>query len=403
MQFFLRLIPARDLLTIRNLRWLLLSHLCADLYFYSTTIVLFQQQRGLNFAGMFAMESILSIAILVADIPTSIWADRFGYRRIILLGRLCSIIGMLCFLFAHGFWMFAVSNVLGGFAIACNSGCEGALIYQNLTEQQRELQGSAAFTLLRLASTCGLFLGLASGSFLGAISPTLAVGASIVPLLLSLLAALSIQEQKEQPAKLSRHVDWRAVEIVKVALKTIRNKPELVGLSIINSAAFAFTNAIFWFNQPYFIRVGIPVMWFGPLMGAAMGLQFLVLLQMSRLQRALGTRMMLILSCFLPGVAYILLARISQTYITAVLVGCVVALSSWREPLVNNQLHKNVNDEARATTLSALSLIGSFTGIMLNPWIGSLGDRGLIFAGLGLGIGLLVPGISIPVVIRKHD
>ena len=401
MRFFLHLLPARDLLGIRNIRWVLLSRLCANLYFYSTTIVLFQQQRGLTFIAMFAMESILSIAILVADIPTSIWADRFGYKKIILLGRLCSITGMLCFLFAHGFWMFAVSNVLAGFAIACNSGCEGALIYHSLTERQREHQGNAAFTLLRLASTCGLFLGLASGSLIGALNPTLAVGASIVPLSFSLLAALHIQEQKELPVKLSQHIYWQVVEIVKVALKTIYIKPELVGLSMIDSAAFAFTNAIFWFNQLYFARADIPVIWFGPLTAAAMVLQFLVLLQMSRLQRSLGTRVLLILSCLLPGTAYILLVSISQPYVTVALVGCIIAFSSWREPLINNQFHKNVSDEARATTLSALSLLGSFTGIALNPWIGSLGDQGLSMTGSRMGIGLLVLCLPILLLIKE--
>lgn len=401
MRFFLHLLPARDLLSIRNVRWLLLSRLCADLYFYSTTIVSFQQQRGLNFTSMLAMESILSIAILVADIPTSIWADRYGYRRIILLGRLCGVAGILCFLFAYGFWMFAVVNVLIGFAIACSSGCEGALIYQNLTKQQREQQGNSAFTLLRLASTCGLFLGLTSGSFIGALSPTLAVGVSIVPLVLSVVAASQIQEQKELAATLSQSINRQAAEIIKVALKTIRNKPKLVGLSMIDSAAFALTNAIFWFNQPYFTRAGISVVWFGPLTAAAMGLQFLVLLRMTTLQQYLGTRIMLILSCLLPGIAYTLLTKASQPYVTVALIGCVIAFSSWREPLVNNQFHKNVRDEARATTLSALSLIGAFTGIALNPWVGSLGDRGLSTTGLGLGIGLLILCIPLLVVVKK--
>ncbi len=203
MRFFLHLVPMRELLAIRNLHWLLVSRLCANLYFYSTTIVLFQRQHGLNFTDMFVMESILSIAIIVADIPTSIWVDRFGYRRIILLGRLCSIVGMLCFLFAYGFWMFAVANVLGGFAIACNSGCEGALIYQSLTELQRERQGNAAFTLLRLASTCGLFLGLASGSFIGALSPALAVGASIVPLLILSHSCISYTRTEEASSEVT--------------------------------------------------------------------------------------------------------------------------------------------------------------------------------------------------------
>lgn len=100
MRLLLRWLPARDILSIPSVRWLALTRLCTNLFFYSTTIVLFQQQRGLNFTEMFLMESILSGSIWLADVPTSIWADRFGYRRMILLGCLCNLVGMVCFLFA---------------------------------------------------------------------------------------------------------------------------------------------------------------------------------------------------------------------------------------------------------------------------------------------------------------
>src|SRR3981081_1869793 len=111
MRFFRCLLPSRDLLALPAVRWFVLSQFCTNLFFYSTTIVLFQQQRGLNFTEMFLMESLLSGAIWIADIPTSIWADRFGYRRMIILGCVCNLAGILCFALAYGFWMFAVANV----------------------------------------------------------------------------------------------------------------------------------------------------------------------------------------------------------------------------------------------------------------------------------------------------
>jgi len=68
---------------------------------------------------------------------------------------------------------------------------------------------------------------------------------------------------------------------------------------------------------------------------------------------------------------------------------------------VSNQLNKHIEDESRATTLSALSLIGSCTGILLNPWIGSLGDQGLTATGLGLGICLILLCALIPFVVKE--
>jgi MFS family permease len=401
MQFFWRFLPSRDVLAVQPIRWLVLSRLCANIFFSSTTIVLFQQQRGLNFTAMFLMESILAGAILLADIPTSIWADRFGYRRMIIFGSLCSLAGMLCTLFAYGFWWFAVANVLGGFAIACTSGCESALFYHNLTDKMREKYGDAAFALLSMASTCGFFLGLLTGSFIGAFSPTLAVGVSIVPLLCSLAAAWRIQEVQVISGSLVPPRKPRVLKIVQIALKTIRHQPILIGLKLFSSAAFSLTNAIFWFNQPYFARAGMSVALFGPAMALAMGCQLLMMLRITTFLRHLGTRLMLVLACLLPGVAYLLLTRAAQPLFTIGLVVCVVTFSAWQEPLVSNQLNKYIDDESRATTLSALSLVGSLVGIALNPWIGMLGDRGLTTVGLGMGVSLVLLCGLAPFVVKE--
>lgn len=353
MRFFERLSPSRDLLAIPSIRRVVLARLFTNLFFYSTTIVLFQQQRGLNFTAMFLMESILSGAILVADVPTSIWADRFGYRRMIILGCLCGIVGMICFALAYGFWMFAVSNVIGGFSIACSSGCESALVYSSLTPELREKRGNAAFTLLSMASTCGFFVGLATGSFIGAYSPTLAVVMSIVPLVCALFAAWRIPEQQVLLA--DSQAKPGIGKIVKTALRTIRHQPVLIGLKVFSSATFSLTNAIFWFNQPYFERAGIPVAWFGPLMAMAIGLQFLALLRLTRFLQHLGTRQMLILSCLLPGLAYILLTRTAQPLLTVAFVASIVAFSAWQDPLVNNLLNKRVKDELGNYPLSSFA------------------------------------------------
>lgn len=405
MQFFLRLLPAHNLLALPTIRWVILSRFCTNLFFYSTTIVLFQHQRGLNFTAMFLMESILSGAIWLADVPTSIWADRFSYRRIIILGCVFNLIGMLCFALSYGFWMFAVANVLGGFSIACNSGSESALMYNSLATEAREKQGNSAFALLGTASTGGLFLGLTTGSFIGAYSPTLAVIMSIVPLACSLVFAWRIPEQPTlhtAPPELA-HVSIE--KIIRIALQSIHQQPRLIGLTIFNSAAFVLINAIFWFNQLYFIRAGIPIILFGPIMSVAVGLQFLMVSRINLFLQRLGARVMLMITCFLPGIAYLLLMRTMQPFLTAGLVVCVVAFSGWRDPLVSDQLNQNIPDASRATTLSALSLIGSCTGVIANPWIGSLGDQGLMITGLGMGTCLILLCTLLPFVVKKsmHD
>jgi MFS family permease len=385
MSFFWRFVPSCDLLRIPLLRWLVITRFFGDLFFYSTTMVLFEQQRGLNFTEMFLLEAILSGAILLADVPTSIWAERIGYSRMLLIGRAIGLVGMAGFASAYGFWMFAVAETLGGIAVASVSGCESALIYTSLSPQKRSNQGGDAFALLSSASSAGFLLGLLTGSFLGACSPTLAVVASVVPALLAFFASLRlyryapatcVQEQKEVvPVIQTMHVAWH----------TIRAQPALACLSLLRWIAFALTNAIFWYNQPYFQKAGIPIVFFGPVMAAAMGLQLFLVLQTTTLQRILGTRPLLVCACLLPGLCYMLLTWFHTPLLTMGLVAGVVCFSAWLPPIVEQEVNQRISDKSRATTLSSLSLIGMLGKSAFDPAIGHLGDLGLEKVSMGLG------------------
>jgi glycerol uptake facilitator-like aquaporin len=170
-------------------------------------------------------------------------------------------------------------------------------------------------------------------------------------------------------------------------------------LSIFSSLAFALVNAIFWYNQPYFARAGIPIALFGPFMAGAMALKVLLVQRIPALQHRLGTRTLLVLSCLLPGMAYILLAFTHALVATVLLVACIVAFSGWRHPLVDHELNQRIPDDSRATTLSALSLVGSLASIAFNPLIGYVGDLGLNVTGIGLGLGMIGLCVLVPLVV----
>src|SRR5216683_2330569 len=117
MQFLICLVPDRELWSIHNLRLLVIIRFLSNIIFYSTVIVRFESSRGLNFTQMFLLESIISVAALVFDIPTGIWADQFGYRRVLLLGYGLCALSVAIFAFTYGFWWFAFASVLFGTGI----------------------------------------------------------------------------------------------------------------------------------------------------------------------------------------------------------------------------------------------------------------------------------------------
>ena len=226
-------IPAeyRVVWRVRDLRLLAMSRFWSNLMFYSTVIVAFERSRGLTFTQMFLLESILSAAAWLLDIPTGVWAELIGYRRLLLLARVFELTSLIVTIFAYGFWPFAFGAVLYGAHLACASGSEDALVYASLpvtstlpvvdgalalngdiavgastldgasalvgaagdaAPSDNAQLGAAAFALLGAANSAGFCVGLALGSFIGARSPTLAVVATVIPMTLALVVTLRL-------------------------------------------------------------------------------------------------------------------------------------------------------------------------------------------------------------------
>lgn len=376
-----------------NIRWLALIQFLTNLTFYSTVIVAFQSGRGLTYTEIFWMESILSAAVFLGEVPAGLLADRFGHRRMLILGQVLFVCSYVMFALAHGFWPFALSSVLFGAGLACISGCDTALLYESLPQTDRDRLGTPVFSLMSAASSAGFFCGLVAGSFMGQTDPTLPVYINVLPMALALGASFLLRsgtgpaDGHEEPVRVSA--------LIRQTVDLLRLKPGLVALSLFGSAAFALVNAVFWFNQPLFAQAGIAVAWFGPLTAAAVGMGMLAALAAPRAERLLGARGALAFACVAPGLAYLAFGLVGSPLPAGLLVMAVVGGSAWRQPILRSELNRQIPDGARATMLSTLSFLGTLAGIALNPLVGRAGDVGLDFTARFLGMGLVLLGLLV--------
>src|SRR6185503_1543708 len=80
---------------------------------------------------------IYSAVIVLAEVPTGVFADRFGRRRSMLLGALAMVGACMLALQAHDFPTFAIAEALGALSIALCSGADTAYLYDLLAAHDR--------------------------------------------------------------------------------------------------------------------------------------------------------------------------------------------------------------------------------------------------------------------------
>ncbi len=391
--------PWLRLLAIPNVRRLAEARFLANVYFYSAVIVRFESSRGLDYTQMFLLESVLSLTIWLLDIPTGIWADRIGYRTLLIVSHALNAASLVVMLLAHGFPVFAFGAVLFGAGVACASGCESALVMRSLAASDvgdGARHSASAFALLGACSSAGFLVGLMTGTLFGAHDPTLAVAATLVPATLAVVAVCLLRPVSPDLAAGKAAPAIGPRRALALAWRLMVRQPALIGLSLTGSASFVCVNAIFWYNQPLLERAGVAASWFGPLTAIAVGCAVVVPLTLRLARRYVSRRVSFAVSLLAPGLGYLALARVGSAWAVVALLALVVGGAAWREPLLSEALNERIDDAARATTLSALSFVGALAGVAANALVGRAGDAGLTVVGYALGATLLALGCLAP-------
>ena len=390
------------LLTIPNIRRLAETRVLTNMYFYSAVLVKFETSRGLNYTEIFLLESVLSLSIWLLNIPTGVWADRVGYRRLLIVSRILNLASVLVTLVSFNFFIFAIGSVLFGAGVACDAGAEDAVLMRTLADGSRAgepISSSSAFALLGASASVGFFIGLVTGSLFAAHDPTIAVVATLFPAALAIGTTWLLRPLPPLPAapETAGGADRQAApHPLAAAWRLMRREPALVGLSLVQSGSWVCVNAIFWYNQPLLGRAGVVERWYGPLTALAVACGIIVPLLLPTARRWLNRRLCFGLSLLAPGIAYLALARAASPWLVAALLALVVGGSAWREPLLSEALNERIADEARATTLSALAFLGALAGALANALVGRAGDAGLAVVGFGLGATLIALACAAP-------
>ncbi|WP_322546201.1 MFS transporter, partial [Clostridium perfringens] len=107
------------------------------------------------------------ILIILFEIPWGIFADRFGYKKTLVIVNFIFFISKIVFFKANSFWMFLFERILLSISISGLSGCDESLIYLSL---DKEDNSERVFARYGWFSTIGFLLGSMISSFIISIS-----------------------------------------------------------------------------------------------------------------------------------------------------------------------------------------------------------------------------------------
>ena len=349
-----------------NIKKLYLGAFLTQFFFFAPIIIPFFTSLNFSMREVFFIESIFFATIVVFEIPSGYFADRYGRRQSLIIGSIFSLAGAIIWSMSYGFASFLIGNFIWGLGLAFASGADTALLYESLLRLNKEkeykkIQGNIIFI-----AEMSLFVSSIIGGLMTLISLRASIYATIIPFFVWFLVALSLKE--------TRHVkEHETIDHFLEILKTsFWHNPKVRSIGIF-SGVFGFFTAAFFLSQNYLEFIKIPLIYFGFIISSfsllsGMGAKYAYVIE-----KKLGFKKLLIAIILIPAISWIALFNIASIWgiIPLLIAG---ALSGVAYPIFQDFVNARVASDRRATVLSIMSFIEKGLFVVISPFIGWVVD-----------------------------
>lgn len=349
-------------------------------------VVYLIEDRGLTLGQILLLEAVVFGAIVVAEVPTGVIADRYTRRLSMLLGSLFSAVAFVVFGLASSIELLMGSYVLFAIGGALMSGADEAFLYDSLRAVGRSEEFAGVFGRFNARMTVGIAVFTVAGGLMVIWTPLSwpIVLSGVLALVAAGFALLLVEPPREQS-------DRSFLRIGRSAAGRIVRTRALRWIVVISAAVQGIELVVFTTFQPILVGEGVPVWALGwvaagmMLVAAAGGWSSWRVRQRFGLSRSLAV---------LPALAALgVLGGASGMLWLFPVFTCAMFAREALRPLVVEYLSRRVPDGERATTLSVHQLAAWLATIGISLGLGLVVDR------VGLGTALAAASAVLVVIV----
>jgi MFS family permease len=365
---------------ISSINRLIIAQTFRAFNFAGPIFTLFLLAKGLSLQQILTITSILLLSGIFFEVPTGVFADRYGRKWSMVVGAFISAGGWALWLYTDTFIGFAFVYALFGLANAFCSGSDQALIYDELKRTGRADDAQKVFSHYNGASAIAYAV---AAFFGGLIASTHNLPAyyilfkmTLVTSVIGFLFTWTIKETKHTlQGDAMGHKQQNALQQFTVGLSLLKNNKKLRKITFFSTFAAAF--GLMELYQVYFSHASVPTAWYGYALALSSILIAITKWNAYRLEQWFGVEKSMVIISVLQILLFCAMAVIIQPaaailfFIFADMVGNV------RDPIMTDYQNRHIDGRNRATILSTISLINNgYVAIML-PVIGWIADKNL--------------------------
>lgn len=365
----------------------------------NSVIQLFYLSRGLDLGQVVYLSLVWTITSFFCDIPSSFLADRFGRKKLIIMGIILTSFSTFLLFNASGFLMFTISYIIAAAGYSFFMGTDQAIIYDSLKEVGDEDKSNRVAGKYYSAQSLPKIIMPFVGSFIARdLLPwqfKILILIDLIGSVVAIILASFLTEPKIE------YVKRKTMALFMEGINLIKNDNVLLKFAlnkiIIFQAAF-----VYWRIYQVFLKNnGMPIFYLGLIYTFFQGVLFFMFWNSEKVQNKIGSLRFANLFPVLGFLAIVVSLFINN--LAAQFIACVILLivGTVRDPFFMSQMQRRIKSFNRATATSTLNTIKNISDVPIYLLIAYLAKINVTYVLVVSGLLFLIPMLFMQV--KKKD
>ncbi|MFN8578306.1 MAG: MFS transporter [Candidatus Sericytochromatia bacterium] len=347
---------------------------------------LFGLERGLNIQEMVYIEILYAFVVLVFEVPTGIFADKYGYKISIVISSVLYFFEMIILSNAYNFYTFSIATTLVAIAGALASGSMNALLYNSLKSENLENDFEKIIGRQNIFGVISASIAGLTGSYIAdKYGFTMNYYLSIISYFICLIVSFSLVEPKINDNEFKDEEDEKFDFKNIISFFNENSEVKLLGFyNIIFGALIVYIEEYY---QIYLKEINFPVYLFGFVLLIIFICDGISHLYSYKFKKLANNKYLFIINMFISSLCLISTNYI-KNYYSILSLAFVFFLYGITEPLIMGTLHHRIKTD-RATIESFISFGLRFFTIIIGLLFGYISTNLSIFNGF-MFLGLIM-------------
>ncbi len=333
------------------------------LVFYGAISTVYRQAKGLSMTEIFLIESVSWILMLLLEVPWGWFADRFGYKKTLVIANLVFFLSKIIFFAAASFPMFLLERVFMSVALSGLSGCEITLLFLS---NDKEPNSERLFARYRWCATSGLLLASLLSPLILKFSMEATTFLTMIPYGIACVITIFLTDVRS---------DHQAKPDIRESFRIVFKNKRFI-LFVVSAALFTevVQGVTVFLSQLQYVKSGINIKYFGLVLALMQAIR-LITVKSHWLSGRFGKIRSIsgLYAVIMLGSACLIFT--SSPAVSIIMVGLISGSMALAEPIIIDEQNRSVTTGDRATILSIYAMCGSVIAAAVNPFIGLSADR----------------------------